>query len=55
MVAVWGMQSLLPCSHRARMSGVMHLTLALAAGEQIGLMHFNTYNRSSIFSARLRS
>lgn len=34
--------------------GVVHLTLTLAAGEQIALTHFNTYNHSPIFSARLR-
>ena len=30
------------------------LALTLAAGEQIALTHFNTYNHSPIFSARLR-
>ena len=34
--------------------GVVHLTLTLAAGEQIALTHFNTYNHSPIFSARFR-
>jgi hypothetical protein len=33
--------------------GAVHLTLTLAAGEQIALTHFNTYNHSPIFSARL--
>jgi hypothetical protein len=34
--------------------GLVHLTLTLAAGEQIALTHFNTFNHSPIFSARLR-
>jgi hypothetical protein len=34
--------------------GTVRLTLTLAAGEQIALTHFNTYNHSPIFSARLR-
>lgn len=34
--------------------GLIHLTLTLGAGEQIALTHFNTYNHSPIFSARLR-
>ena len=33
--------------------GAVHLTLTLAAGEQIALTHFNTYNHSPNFSARL--
>jgi hypothetical protein len=34
--------------------GTVRLTLTLAAGEQIALTHFNTYNHSPILSARLR-
>jgi hypothetical protein len=34
--------------------GTVHLTLTLGVGEQIALTHFNTYNHSPIFSARLR-
>lgn len=35
-------------------SRAVRLTLTLAVGEQIALTHFNTYNHSPIFSARLR-
>jgi hypothetical protein len=35
-------------------AGGEKLALTLAAGEQIALTHFNTYNHSPIFSARLR-
>jgi hypothetical protein len=37
-----------------RSTGAVKLTLTLAAGEQIALTHFNTYNHSPIFSARFR-
>jgi hypothetical protein len=37
-----------------RSGGTVHLTMTLAVGEQIALTHFNTYNHSPIFSARLR-
>ena len=37
-----------------RSGGVARLTLTLAAGEQIALTHFNTYNHSPIFSVRFR-
>ncbi len=37
-----------------RSGRVVHLTLTLAAGEQIALTHFNTYNHSPIISIRLR-
>lgn len=34
--------------------GVVQLRITLAVGEQIALTHFNTYNHSPIFSARVR-
>lgn len=37
-----------------RSAGAPKLTLTLAAGEQIALTHFNTYNHSPIFSVRFR-
>jgi hypothetical protein len=37
-----------------RSGGVVRLALTLAAGEQIALTHFNTYNHSPIFSGRFR-
>jgi hypothetical protein len=37
-----------------RSTGAVKLTLTVAAGEQIALTHFNTYNHSPIFSARFR-
>jgi hypothetical protein len=37
-----------------RSGGAVRLALTLAAGEQIALTHFNTYNHSPIFSARFR-
>jgi len=37
-----------------RSGGVVRLALSLAAGEQIALTHFNTYNHSPIFSVRVR-
>jgi hypothetical protein len=37
-----------------RSGGVVRLALTLAAGEQIALTHFNTYNHSPIFSVRFR-
>jgi hypothetical protein len=33
---------------------VVQLRITLAVGEQIALTHFNTYNHSPIFSARVR-
>ena len=44
--------SRIPLSHPA--SGAAPLTITLGAGEQIALTHFNTYNHSPIFTARLR-
>jgi len=37
-----------------RSNGAVRLALTLAAGEQIALTHFNTYNHSPIFSVRFR-
>jgi len=37
-----------------RNNGAVRLALTLAAGEQIALTHFNTYNHSPIFSVRFR-
>jgi hypothetical protein len=37
-----------------RSGGAVRLALTLAAGEQIALTHFNTYNHSPIFSGRFR-